>query len=146
MVSKPDHSNHRAHKPLLSVKDGCTNANYSKSFNDDLTHAATTYDIDGDQEAVMLEIENYGSVTADLTLYEDLATYKSGVYEHAYGGSMGPITVRIIGWGEEKGVPYWLCANSWNEHWGDKGLFKIRRGVNECGVEKHIYAGIAWQS
>ena len=43
--------------------------------------------------------------------------------------------LQILGWGVENGVPYWLCANSWNEYWGDHGYFKILRGSNECGIE-----------
>jgi cathepsin B len=30
---------------------------------------------------------------------------------------------------------------AWNEDWGDKGFFKIRRGNNECGIESGIVAG-----
>jgi len=37
---------------------------------------------------------------------------------------------------------YWLCVNSWNEDWGNKGLFKILRGENHCGIEDEIVAGI----
>jgi cathepsin B len=29
-------------------------------------------------------------------------------------------------------------VNSWNEGWGDKGMFKILRGVDECGIESEI--------
>jgi len=47
-----------------------------------------------------------------------------------------------MGWGTENGTPYWLVANSWNEDWGDKGTFKIRRGTNECGIESQIVAGM----
>lgn len=54
----------------------------------------------------------------------------------------GGHVVRIIGWGVENGTKYWLVANSWNEDWGDKGLFKIRRGTNECGIENYVYGGI----
>lgn len=50
--------------------------------------------------------------------------------------------VRIIGWGEENITKYWLVANSWNEDWGDKGLFKIRRGTNECEIEATTCAGL----
>jgi cathepsin B len=32
-----------------------------------------------------------------------------------------------MGWGVDNNVPYWLVANSWNPHWGDKGFFKILR-------------------
>jgi cathepsin B len=34
---------------------------------------------------------------------------------------MGGHAIRILGWGKEGGVPYWLVANSWNTDWGDKG-------------------------
>ncbi|KAI6227400.1 Pept-C1 domain-containing protein [Aphelenchoides fujianensis] len=54
---------------------------------------------------------------------------------HKAGRFLGLHAVRVIGWGEEEGVPYWLVANSWNEDWGDKGYFKIKRGTNECGIE-----------
>jgi cathepsin B len=39
-------------------------------------------------------------------------------------------------------VPYWLVANSWNKGWGDDGFFKIKRGVDECGIEDMAVAGI----
>ena len=31
--------------------------------------------------------------------------------------------------------------NSWGVHWGEKGLFRIRRGTNECQIEDEIAAG-----
>uniref|UniRef100_T1KZE6 Peptidase C1A papain C-terminal domain-containing protein n=1 Tax=Tetranychus urticae TaxID=32264 RepID=T1KZE6_TETUR len=35
-----------------------------------------------------------------------------------------------------------LVAYSWNTYWGDQGeYFKIRRGINECGIEDKIYFG-----
>jgi len=48
----------------------------------------------------------------------------------------------LIGWGEEDGTPYWLMMNSWNEDWGDNGLFKIRRGTNECGIDNSTTGGV----
>jgi hypothetical protein len=49
--------------------------------------------------------------------------------------------VQIIGFGVEAGQKYWLVANSWNPHWGDKGFFKILRGVDECGIEDAALSG-----
>jgi cathepsin B len=47
--------------------------------------------------------------------------------------------VAFIGYGtSETGADYWLVKNSWNEEWGDSGLFKILRGTNECGIEEDM--------
>ena len=43
--------------------------------------------------------------------------------------------------GTENGTPYWLVANSWNEEWGDKGYFKIKRGSNACQIENAMING-----
>lgn len=55
---------------------------------------------------------------------------------------LGGHAIRIIGWGVENGIPYWLIANSWNSDWGLKGTFKILRGSNHCGIEDQISAGL----
>ena len=66
----------------------------------------------------------------------------TGVYEHKTGSFLGGHAIKILGWGVESGTEYWLVANSWNPDWGDNGFFKIRRGVNECGIESNIGAGM----
>ena len=33
---------------------------------------------------------------------------------------------------------YWIVDNSWNTYWGDRGYFKMLKGVNECGIESDI--------
>merc|ERR1712079_218537 len=40
------------------------------------------------------------------------------------------------------GEDYWLIKNSWNEEWGDHGLFKIARGTDECGIEDDVSGGM----
>jgi len=47
-----------------------------------------------------------------------------------------------MGWGEDDGINYWLCANTWGTSWGMGGMFKIRRGRNECGIENRITGGL----
>ena len=45
----------------------------------------------------------------------------AGVYQHKTGSYSGLGAVKLLGWGVEDGVEYWLGANSWNSDWGDKG-------------------------
>jgi hypothetical protein len=77
-------------------------------------------------------------ISIRIKVYADFLTYKSGVYQHKTGQFLGGHAVKIIGWGVENGVKYWLVANSWNADWGDHGFFKIIRGVDECGFEDEI--------
>jgi len=90
----------------------------------------------------MTEIFTHGSVEAAFTVYSDFMSYKSGVYKHTTGTEEGGHAIRILGWGVENGEKYWLVANSWSTGWGLDGLFKILKGVNECGIEAGIVAGL----
>lgn len=85
---------------------------------------------------MMNELVTHGPFEVALNVYSDFLVYKNGVYKHQHGRFLGGHAIRIIGYGqEEDGTKYWLCVNSWNEDWGDKGLFKIQRGRNECNIE-----------
>ena len=84
----------------------------------------------------------HGPVEAGFDAYEDLLMYSDGVYKHVTGNHVGGHAVKILGWGIEDNIPYWICANSWNKYWGNGGYFKIRRGHNECGIENNVLAGL----
>lgn len=90
---------------------------------------------------IQQEILKNGPVEASYLVYADFPNYKSGVYQQTSDDYLGGHAVKILGWGVERGIDYWLVANSWNADWGDKGFFKIRRGTNECGIEEDINAG-----
>lgn len=81
--------------------------------------------------------------------------------------------VKLIGWGEDEGiyvygdegnainehnpeskgyykqkyvegpVKYWILENSWGGDWGDKGYFKMERGVNMMNMEVYGFYGIS---
>lgn len=44
-------------------------------------------------------------------------------------------SITLVGYGEEKGVKYWIGMNTWGTGWGEDGFFKILRGQNECSIE-----------
>ncbi|XP_042473382.1 cathepsin B-like protease 2 [Zingiber officinale] len=101
------------------------------------------YRVNSNPEDIMAEIYTNGPVEVDFTVYEDFAHYQSGVYKHLTGYPMGGHAVKLIGWGtSEEGEDYWLIANSWNTEWGEDGYFKITRGMNECGIEANVVAGM----
>eukprot|EP00727_Mastigamoeba_balamuthi_P014304 m51a1_g9498 putative cathepsin b (588) ;mRNA; f:659132-661599 len=92
--------------------------------------------------ALQVEVMTRGPVEVAYAVFDDFVNYKSGVYSLSKGAAFaGMHAVKLIGWGTENGTPYWLVANSWGTEWGISGLFKIRRGVNEVGIEDSIVAG-----
>jgi cathepsin B len=120
----------------------CENTAYTVPFKKDKTFGLTSYSIRNSEKEIMSELMTNGPAEAAFSVFEDFVNYKSGVYQHVEGKYLGGHAVRIMGWGEEKGTPYWLVANSWNYDWGLNGTFKILRGEDHCGIESSIVAGI----
>uniref|UniRef100_A0A8R1DZE2 Pept_C1 domain-containing protein n=1 Tax=Caenorhabditis japonica TaxID=281687 RepID=A0A8R1DZE2_CAEJA len=115
---------------------------YETAYLQDKNFGAKAYFISNRVDQIQAEILTNGPVQVGFTVYEDFYHYKSGVYKHTAGGPLGGHAVKIIGWGQENGTPYWLVANSWNTLWGEKGYFKIVRGTNDCGIEDAPMAGL----
>jgi cathepsin B len=98
-----------------------------------------------DVAAMQKDIIQYGPITVGYYVYDDFKPFfeknPTGIYTRKSGTSLlGGHGVALIGWGEENGTPYWIAHNSWGATWGDKGYFKIKRGVNECGIESMMIA------
>jgi cathepsin B len=87
------------------------------------------------------ELMEKGTLSVSLSVYEDFEYYSSGVYSHVYGPYLGGHAIKMVGWGVDNGVEYWTCVNSWNDSWGEKGTFRIKRGNDECGIESGVVAG-----
>ena len=120
----------------------CENKQYNTKYNEDLTYGQKAYSVPQNEKDIMVELMTNGPTEGAFTVYSDFPNYKSGVYQHVAGSALGGHAIRILGWGEENGTPYWLVANSWNYDWGDNGTFKILRGSNHCGIEGGVVAGL----
>jgi len=120
----------------------CENPDYKVNYNKDKTFGASSYSVKRDVAQIQMELMTNGPAEAAFTVFEDFPNYKSGVYQHVAGKPLGGHAIRLLGWGEEAGTPYWLVANSWNYDWGDKGTFKILRGQDHCGIESGVVAGL----
>nr|XP_018898901.1 PREDICTED: cathepsin B-like cysteine proteinase 4 [Bemisia tabaci] len=115
----------------------CPNKSYKTPLNKDRHFGKRVYHVKiGDAKKELSEI---GPCTMSFQIYEDFYLYKSGVYKHVTGAHIGGHVVRVLGYGTENGIGYWLCANSWNPEWGDNGLFKIIAGTNDCNCEQYFY-------
>ena len=66
----------------------------------------------------------------------------TGIYYHVAGNLRALHLVRLIGFGVENNIPYWLAMNTWGDQWGEQGSFKIVRGKNECGIETFVDVGL----
>lgn len=127
--------------PTPSCPRACV-AESGLDWTTDKRKAASVYTVSGETN-MMAELSTSGPCEATYNVYEDFLLYESGVYHHTAGTYQGGHAVKIMGYGvTEDGTKYWLCANSWNENWGEKGYFRILRGSNECNIERSINCGV----
>jgi len=112
-------------------------------FLQDKHFAKSSYAIGSVVDKIATEIQTHGPVEGTFAVYEDFANYVSGVYAHKTGSLLGYHAIKIIGWGVQNDVKYWIVQNSWNPTWGIQGFFWIQSGTNECGIEDGITAGLA---
>ncbi|KAE9418661.1 hypothetical protein Angca_010244, partial [Angiostrongylus cantonensis] len=121
--------------PTPSCKRVCQSG-YNKSYEKDKIYGKSAYMVPNDETLIQKEIMKNGPVQAAFSVFEDFSHYKSGIYVHTAGQQDGGHAVKLIGWGVEGGIKYWLVANSWSVDWGENGYFRILRGVNHCGIEE----------
>lgn len=81
-------------------------------------------------ENIQLDIMKWGPLTVAFNVFSDFLNGYDGksIYVPKEGQqSLGGHAVKIVGWGENDGIPYWICANSWGTKWGEDGYFRIIR-------------------
>ncbi len=119
----------------------CENKSYKTKYSRDRTFGTEPYFTTSEKD-IMVELMTNGPVSAQMMVYEDFLSYKSGVYKHVKGKLLSGHYIRVLGWGEENGTPYWLVANTWGSDWGDHGLFKVTRDEYDDGSLGEFTAGL----
>jgi cathepsin B len=84
-------------------------------------------------QAIKEEIYKNGPVNTGFMVYSDFLEYKSGIYVQNSQKLLGGHAVKIVGWGSEEGVEYWIVQNSWTTNWGENGFFKIK--IGQCNID-----------
>lgn len=102
------------------------------------------YALPNDEHALMVEIYRNGPIISGHTLYQNFMDWDGvGVWtESPVGDMITGHAIEIVGWGtSEDGIPYWIIRNSWGADWGEKGYFRIMRGINGGELEENAFAG-----
>jgi len=131
--------------PPMPTCDGyCHPSTYLLPYNKD-KNKGNSYDIAVGVDEMKSAIYNYGPIVIlYFKVYADFHKYYTGgIYHYNFGGFDGGHSVKVIGWGSEDGVPYWLAVNSWGAGWAENGFFKMIMGTNECGFEDGAVFGAA---
>ena len=71
-----------------------------------------------------------------MAVTDSFRNYTSGIFVDTTGRMDNDHYVSVIGWGvAEDGMKYWVARNSGGTFWGEKGLFRIVRGINNLNIE-----------
>jgi len=137
------------------IDQSCT---YTKNANEACEHQCGVYKIkdywyiggsygECDERKIMEEIMKNGPVVLSFEPDYTFMLYKTGIYHkpginsYVSHDEQKPEWYKVdhsvlcYGWGEENGEKYWLLMNSWGKIWGENGMFKMRRGQDELGIE-----------
>lgn len=117
-------------KCLKSCTDGKTFKKY-KCKSGSVVEATTP-------KQIKSNLQTAGPMETAFQVYEDFFQYKGGIYHYTSGMFAGGHAVKLIGWGVDKGVNYWILANSWGPVWGENGFFRVQQG--EVGIDDSVYA------
>jgi len=123
----------------LKCDKSCSESSYSTSYAQDKVAEGSAKNC-GSVASMMTALQK-GPLSVAFTVYSDFPTYKSGVYKHTTGSALGGHAVELIGYGTDATAgDYWVVKNSWNEEWGNGGVFYIAKGSDECGIESSASA------
>jgi len=114
-----------------------------KRWRADNYHYVGGYYGGASEKDMMRELVTGGPLVASFEPKNDLMYYGGGVYKSLPNQRTEwervDHAVLLVGFGEDvKGQKYWLLQNSWGEHWGEDGFFRMHRGSDESGIESIV--------
>eukprot|EP00126_Sphaerothecum_destruens_P013059 Sdes_comp22342_c0_seq1m20824 len=95
------------------------------------------------EAAMMAEIYLRGPIVCGVSVTDEFEHYAGGIFEDKTGATQVNHDIEVAGFGEEKNettgqvTKYWIARNSWGTYWGEKGWFRIVRGVNNLAIESN---------
>ena len=98
----------------------------------------------GNESYIRHNIYCWGPITTAMNVYADFYNFnaKTEIYEYDNKSpSVGGHAIEIVGWGNEKDIPYWIVKNTWGVEYGRDGYFYIKRGTDCCGIESNVVVG-----
>jgi len=84
---------------------------------------------------MMSEIYQRGPITCGIAVTQALINYTGGIFNDTTGAMDIDHDISVVGWGVENGTKYWVVRNSWGTYWGEKGFFRLIKGVNNLAIE-----------
>jgi hypothetical protein len=85
-----------------------------------------TYETDANKAKA--EIMKSGPVMCLFTPTKDYKDYYDGIYYAAHSKRIDTVAVKIIGWGKENSLPYWLVETFMGAQNGENGYARIDTG------------------
>jgi len=99
-------------------------------------------DINSNEDTIKQALSSHGplAVAVDATAFQfysgGILTAKKCNFRQLNHG------VTLVGYGEEKGVKFWIVRNSWGKRWGEQGHLRVERGTGACGINTAVSTAI----
>eukprot|EP00928_Gymnodinium_smaydae_P034458 TRINITY_DN24409_c1_g1_i1.p1 TRINITY_DN24409_c1_g1~~TRINITY_DN24409_c1_g1_i1.p1 ORF type:complete len:411 (-),score=61.41 TRINITY_DN24409_c1_g1_i1:593-1753(-) len=99
---------------------------------------------ENDAHHLKMAVANHGPIAVSVDA-SNWGAYQRGIFDGC--NKTHPVinhAVTLVGYGEEKGIKYWLVRNSWSTLFGENGYIRLRRYDEEpCGIDLDPEVGSA---
>merc|ERR1711915_26655 len=132
---KPTHESRYTYKPS---KRNYQCPRYVRPYNQGVAISGSAYTYRAGEELLKRMVYENGAAVVGVLSEGPIQDYEGGI-EAGCSTTVNKAkktdhAVLVVGYGTENGVPYWLIKNSYGPRWGEKGFFKLKRGVHMCSI------------